>query len=377
MRRSAANGAAGGPRGSGPPPALEWRGGREGYLSLIDQTLLPARFRRIAVRDVRVLWDSIRRLAVRGAPAIGVAAAYGVFLGARAFSWKGARKAARFRRAVHRAAGYLATSRPTAVNLFWALDRMKARLDEILARSKGKVSRNVILDDLLAEAKAVHREDQELCRAIGRHGASLLKDGWTVLTHCNAGSLATGGSGTALSVIYAARAAGKRIDVFADETRPLLQGARLTSWELTQAGVDVTLICDSAAATVLASGKVQCVVVGADRIAENGDVANKIGTRGLAVLAKEHGVPFYVAAPSTTFDAALRSGGQIPIEERSPLEVLEGFGRRTAPRGVSAYNPAFDVTPARYVTGIITERGVIRAPCRKSIQRHLGSRDRV
>jgi methylthioribose-1-phosphate isomerase len=224
---------------------------------------------------------------------------------------------------------------------------------------------------LLDEARAIHREDEALCSAIGVHGADLIADGGTVLTHCNAGALATGGCGTALAAIYAAAGQGKSIRVFADETRPLLQGARLTAWELRRAGIDVTVLCDNAAPSLLRSGRIGCVIVGADRIAANGDVANKIGTYGVAVLARENGVPFYVAAPTSTFDASILRGEDIPIEERAADEVLAGFGKRTAPPGVAAYNPAFDVTPARYITGIVTEAGVLRAPYGPAIRRLL------
>ena len=246
--------------------------------------------------------------------AIGVAAAYGV-VPRRATSR--ATTPARFRGDVLRVAQRLASSRPTAVNLFWSLERMRGALRRVLAEP-GEFDRRAAGERLLEEARAIHGEDRALCDAIGRHGAQLIGNGWTVLTHCNAGALATGGSGTALAVIYEAARQGKKLEVFADETRPLLQGARLTSWELQRAGIDVTVICDNAAASVLQSGRVQCVVVGADRIAANGDVANKVGTYGVAVLAREHGVPFYVAAPSTTFDLSLRSGAEIPIEDGAP-----------------------------------------------------------
>ncbi|HVR74319.1 MAG TPA: S-methyl-5-thioribose-1-phosphate isomerase, partial [Planctomycetota bacterium] len=273
-----------------PVPTLRWVGGVGGAVEMIDQTLLPAKLQVITVRDERALRSAIRRLAVRGAPAIGVAAAYGIVLAARSSraSSQGA-----FRRAVQAASKRIAASRPTAVNLFWALERMEARLGALLDGTRS-FDRDALIAALLEEARSIHREDEELCRAIGRHGAALLENGWNVLTHCNAGALATGGSGTALAVVYAAREAGLEVGVFADETRPLLQGARLTSWELGRAGVHVTLICDSAAASVIGSGRVHCVIVGADRIAANGDVANKIGTYGVAVLAREHGVPFYV-----------------------------------------------------------------------------------
>ena len=358
-----------------PPAALEWIGGVQGYVSLTEQTLLPERLKKVRIRDKKAMWDAIYRLAVRGAPAIGIAAAYGVVLGvrgSRAVSPKG------YLSALKRTTEYLASSRPTAVNLFWALERMEAKAAatvSALAGSKPRTKRTprggfdarAVTAALLEEAKAIHTEDQALCRAIGRHGARLLKNGWNVLTHCHAGALATGGMGTALSVVYGAVQDGKSVQVFANETRPLLQGARLTAWELQQAGVDVTVLCDNAAASLMRSGQVQCVVTGADRIAANGDVANKIGTYGVAVLAREHGIPFYVAAPSTTFDLTLKSGAEIPIEQRAAREVAEGFGRRTVPRGVPVYNPAFDVTPAKYIEGLITELGVLRSPFRKSI----------
>jgi methylthioribose-1-phosphate isomerase len=346
-------------------PTLEWVGGVKGYVAMIDQTLLPNQLKVIRVRNERDMWEAIRRLAVRGAPAIGVAAAYGTILGARRST---ATTASAFRRDLQKVAKYLATSRPTAVNLFWALGRMRQTMNRLPGKAV-PFCRDTVLEQLLEEARGIHREDEALCEAIGRHGASLIEDGSNVLTHCNAGSLATGGAGTALAVVYAAARAGKTVGVYADETRPLLQGARLTSWELKQAGIDVTLICDNAAATVLRSGRVQCVVVGADRIAANGDVANKIGTYGVAVLAHENGVPFYVAAPSTTFDLDIGHGDNIPIEERPPEEIVGEPGKRTAPTGIGVFNPAFDVTPARYVTAIITEAGVIRRPYRRSIAR--------
>jgi methylthioribose-1-phosphate isomerase len=246
----------------------------------------------------------------------------------------------------------LRTSRPTAVNLFWALDRMARRAEQATPREVGRT--------LLAEAAAIDEENHQMCLAIGRHGASLVPDGGGVLTHCNAGSLIAGEYGTALSPLYTAHAQGKRFHVFADETRPLLQGSRLTAWELMQHGLDVTLICDNMAAQVMREGRVQMAVVGADRIAANGDTANKIGTYGVAVLARAHGIPFYVAAPSSTFDLSLSSGDQIPIEQRDTREVTDGFGRPTAPADVHVYNPAFDVTPAGLIAAIVTERGVIR-----------------
>jgi len=330
------------------PKTLEWIGSTTGHLSLIDQTLLPGEARYIDCRTVDAVWEAIRVLRVRGAPAIGVAAAYGTVIGTRAKIADGVEP----RLAVALAADYLATSRPTAVNLFRALDEMRRAADEA---APGRM-----VAALLDRAIAFHRADQQMCRDIGRHGAELLSDGDGVLTHCNAGALATSGMGTALAVIYEAARAGKRLKVFADETRPLLQGARLTAWELQRAGIDVTLICDNMAASVMASGRIRKVVVGADRIAANGDTANKIGTYGVALCAAAHGLPFYVAAPSTTFDLNLPDGSGIPIEERAETEITEGFGKRTAPVGVRVYNPAFDVTPARLIAGIVTELGVIR-----------------
>ncbi len=346
--------------------AVEWVGGLDGYAAVLDQTLLPGRVRVLRVRDLEIMWRAIRRLAVRGAPAIGVAAAYGVVLGVRGAAGKGRGP---FAKALERTVLRLGSARPTAVNLFWALARMKEMGRRLLA--EGRPGREAA-EALLEEARAIHREDAEQCAAIGEHGASLLRDGSTVLTHCNAGALATGGMGTALAAVYAAAAVGKRIRVFADETRPLLQGARLTSWELRRSGIDVTLICDGAAGRVLGEGKIDCAIVGADRIASNGDTANKIGTYGVALLARAHRVPFYVAAPSTTFDLSLRTGAAIPIEERAAEEVSSGFGRPTAPEGIRVYNPAFDVTPADLITAFITEKGIIRPPYRKNIARALG-----
>jgi methylthioribose-1-phosphate isomerase len=331
-------------------PTLKWTGEA---LELIDQTLLPAELLIIKCRTAADVHGAIRRLAVRGAPAIGVAAAYGVLLAARE-----ARDgtAAELRDAAREAADYLETARPTAVNLSWAAERMAAAAGEKAASAEELYAR------LGREASAIEEEDREANRRMGAFGAALLKDGATVLTHCNAGALATTDYGTALGVIYAARDAGKNISVYADETRPLLQGARLTAWELIQAGVPTTLICDDMAATVMAQGKVDGVIVGADRIAANGDFANKIGTLGLAVLARRFLVPFYVAAPLSTVDFGIAAGREIPIEERAAEEVTEFAGARTAPTGVDVYNPAFDVTPAALVDAIITEAGVARAP---------------
>ena len=336
------------------PPALI-----PGHIRMVDQTRLPAKCRWLATRDVRAVWKAIRTLQVRGAPAIGIAAAFGVVAAAQA---RRQGNTPALLRTVEQAADYLATSRPTAVNLFWALERMRR-----VAREHHGAAPAAFVERLAREAQAILDEDRAMCRAIGRHGAALLRDGHTVLTHCNAGGLATSQYGTALAPIYVAREQGKTIRVFADETRPLLQGARLTVWELMQAGIDVTLICDNMAACVMQQGLINTVLVGADRIAANGDTANKVGTYGLAVLAREHHIPFYVLAPSSTFDLSIPDGSRIPIEERAAQEVVDGFGRRTAPRNAKVYNPAFDVTPARLITGIVCERGLLRPPFRRSL----------
>jgi methylthioribose-1-phosphate isomerase len=347
-------------------PTLRWKGDATGDLILIDQTLLPSRIEHIVCHTADDVWQSIKVLRVRGAPAIGVAAAYGVIVATRTFRES---PVSQLLHQVQTVCEYLATSRPTAVNLFWALDRMRQRAN-LIAGEPGIMSA-LMHDRLLDEARRIDHEDKEMCSAIGRHGSALLKSGMTVLTHCNAGALATAGDGTALSVIYAAVSEGKQIHVFADETRPLLQGARLTAWELQQRSVPVTLICDNMAAQVMKEGRIDLVITGADRIASNGDSANKIGTYGVAVLAKHHRIPFCIAAPSSTFDFALPDGSEIPIEQRSAEEITEGFGRRTAPEGIAVYNPAFDVTPAELIHAIITERGVIYTPTSESIARML------
>ena len=332
-------------------PTIEWADGR---IRLIDQTLLPNEFKQIYCDDVDSVWEAIKSLRVRGAPAIGIAAALGAVLGI----WKSeATNYDDFVSELKRVADYLATSRPTAVNLFWALERIKQT-----AEKQKHLGISELKQNLLDEALQIVEEDKSMCRAIGQHGLELVHNGDTILTHCNAGGLATSDYGTALAVMFAAHEAGKNISVYADETRPLLQGARLTTWELMQVGIDVTLICDNMAAQVMKEGKIQSIVVGADRIAANGDTANKIGTYGVAVLAKEHDIPFYVAAPTPTLDLSLETGDGIPIEQRSAEEVTEGFGKRTAPQGVKVYSPAFDVTPARLITAIITEKGIARPP---------------
>lgn len=336
----------------GLPRTLEWRGGLDGCLRIIDQTQLPLALCYLDCHDVTTVFQAIRSLRVRGAPAIGIAAAYGVCLGVRAGL---DRSEEEFFALLEQSAAHLAGSRPTAVNLFWALDRMRHLASSLRASTPPAE----IAARLLAEARAIHEADRQTCRAIGRHGAPLLAAGAGVLTHCNAGGLATADYGTALAVIFAAQEAGRRPSVYVDETRPLLQGARLTAWELAQRGIEATLICDSMAAQVMREGRVGAVIVGADRIAANGDTANKIGTYGVALLAAAHDIPFYVAAPISTFDLSLSTGDCIPIEQRPAEEITVGFGRRTAPEGIGVYNPAFDVTPARLIRGIVCERGVI------------------
>jgi methylthioribose-1-phosphate isomerase len=344
---------------------IQWISGVDGFVRLIDQTLLPTQVQYRDCRTVEEIWEAIRTLRVRGAPAIGVAAAMGVVLG---MQQSPAPERGSYLQRLREVSAYLRTSRPTAVNLFWALDRMESRAATLLeTHSPARITRG-----LLDEALAIENEDRRMCRAIGGHGAALITEGSGVLTHCNAGGLATADYGTALAVLFSAAELGRTFRVFADETRPLLQGARLTAWELQQRGLDVTLICDNMAAQVMKEGKVDLVVVGADRIAANGDTANKIGTYGVALLAHHHRIPFYVAAPSSTFDLSLRDGSAIPIEQRDPREITHGFGRQTAPEGIRVYNPAFDVTPAEFIAGIITEKGVIRPANETAIRAMLG-----
>ncbi len=337
---------------------IEWIGDAEaGHLRLLDQTRLPGEEVYIDCRDVLSVWEAIRRLSVRGAPAIGVAAAYGCVLGVQ--------NAQDCTQALDQTCDKLATSRPTAVNLFWALDRMK-RVEP------------VTVTELWSEARGIHEEDADMCHRIGRNALALLdrhisSSDRGVLTHCNAGALATGGIGTATAPMYLARERGRRIRVWVDETRPLLQGARLTAYELVAADIDVTLICDHMAAQVMREGRIGMVITGADRIASNGDTANKIGTYSLAVLAKHHGVPFYVAAPSSTFDLSVFDGSQIPIEQRAEDEITDGFGMRTAPEGVSVYSPAFDVTPHGLIAAIVTERGLIEPVNMQMVHQVIGS----
>jgi methylthioribose-1-phosphate isomerase len=347
-----------------PIRTIEWVGGVNGHVRLIDQTLLPTEFRYVECHDTKTIWEAIRSLRVRGAPAIGVAGAMGMVLGVRSCA---ARSFADFHTDLVQAADYLRSSRPTAVNLFWAIDRMVRT-----AEAHRDLNPDRIVQLLLREALAIEQEDRQMCRAIGRFGAELIDDGDCVLTHCNAGGLATADYGTALACMFAAHEQGKRFHVFVDETRPLLQGARLTAWELMQHGIESTLICDNMAGSVMRQGRVRLVITGADRIARNGDTANKIGTYSVAVLAHAHSIPFYVAAPSSTFDLSIASGESIAIEERDPREITHGFGRQTAPDGVAVFNPAFDVTPARLIHAIVTEKGIIRPVSEEAIRQVLG-----
>ena len=337
---------------SHPVETLCWA---DGVLKMIDQRVLPARFEYLSFDSARGVADGIRTMVVRGAPAIGVAAAYGVALEAQRL--KGASKV-EFDQGMNLGFEVLAASRPTAVNLFWALKRMRRAWDEC----DEDFSSSQIADQLLSLAHHVYREDIEINKAMGKFGAQLLPDGARVLTHCNAGALATAGWGTALGVFRSAIEAGKKISVIADETRPFLQGARLTAWEMVHEGIPVTLITDNMSGHLMSLGEIDAVVVGTDRVAANGDVANKIGTYMVAVLAKRHNIPFYVACPTSTIDMGISSGKDIPIEERAKEEVT-GFGDlQWAPKGVQVRNPAFDVTPAELVTALITEKGVIEAP---------------
>ncbi len=339
-----------------------------GALVLLDQTRLPDELVSITCQNSKSIWNAIRTLQVRGAPAIGVAAGYGVVVGLDESrpddqSWQ---------TNVGPVCDYLAGSRPTAVNLFWALNRMRRRAEQLGHRTWLDARRA-----LLAEAHAIRDEDAAMCRAIGRAGQHLIEDGAGVLTHCNAGALATSEYGTALALVYTAAEKGREFTVFVDETRPLLQGSRLTAWELERHKISTTLICDNMAAVMMAQQRIGVVITGADRIAANGDTANKIGTYSLAVLAAAHEIPFYIAAPSSTFDMQTLNGSLIPIEQRPPEEVRTIMGIATAPPSVQVYNAAFDVTPARLITGIVTEHGIIHPVNVRNIRSVLGLNERI
>lgn len=336
--------------------SIEWK---SDHVRIIDQTFLPARTIFCDIRDVGQMWEAIKKLRVRGAPAIGIAAAYGFYLGIRDLQEE---SYAGFKIEMDRIADYLASSRPTAINLNWALERLK---NTIHAHREKSVSE--IKEIILKTAITIHEEDKRICERIGKHGQELVPQDAQILTHCNTGSLATGMYGTALSMIYHAHLAGKNIHVWVDETRPLLQGARLTAWELMKAEIPMTLICDSAAGHVMKSTKVDLIVVGTDRVAANGDTANKIGTYSLSVLAKEHGIPFYVAAPLSSIDMNIENGDQIPIEERDSKEITDFGSTTVAPAKVNTFNPAFDVTPAANITAFITEKGIVKPDYRKNL----------
>jgi methylthioribose-1-phosphate isomerase len=347
---------------------LKWIGSIDGFLELTDQRRLPTEFVKLPCNSIEELFEAIRTLAVRGAPAIGVAAAYGLVLGMQKLS--DSTSAHEGLSVLAQSGDYLCSSRPTAVNLFWAVDRIRRKAEELVA-AQPAIGIQALRELVLSEANAIFEQDVEMCRRIGQHGHKFIREGDGVLTHCNAGALATAGQGTALSVMFEANKIGTGFKVYVDETRPLLQGARLTTWELRQAGIDVTLVCDSMAGWLMKQGKINAVITGADRIAANGDTANKIGTYNLSILARQHNIPFYVAAPSSTFDLKIENGDQIRIEER-PAEEITSLGQtRLAPDGTSVYNPAFDVTNGADITAIITEMGIIEKPDAEKIREHL------
>lgn len=334
----------------------------ENRLVILDQSLLPNEKRFLRLGKVGEVWDAIHHLKVRGAPAIGIAAAYGAYLGvksSRADNYNDLyTDFIRIKR-------YLETSRPTAVNLFWALRRMEKRMESCKDKTVDEIKRS-----LKEEAESIHSEDEKVCESIGKNALTLLQPGWGILTHCNAGALATAKYGTALAPIYLGNQAGYRFKVYADETRPLLQGARLTAWELMEAGVDVTLICDNMASIVMKEGRIQAVLVGCDRVAANGDTANKVGTSGVAILAKHYGIPFYVCSPLSTIDLACNSGSDIPIEERKSGEITDmWYQKPMAPAGVKTYNPCFDVTDGSLISAIVTEKGIAYPPYGESLAR--------
>ena len=342
-----------------PVDTISWK---NGACRIIDQTSLPGTLRYFRLKDEKGVWEAIHSMSIRGAPAIGIAAAYGLFLGARKSK---AENFPAFKKELQALAHYLMSSRPTAVNLSWAVQRVLQVVEK-----NSHLSIHHLKKRILQEAHDILEEDRNACKTLGDHGAQLIKNGSRVLTHCNAGGLATSGYGTALAVIYRAVEAGKKISVYADETRPLLQGARLTTWELARNKIPVTVICDNMAGYLMSLGKIDVVIVGADRITASGDFANKIGTYSLAILADVHNIPFYVAAPLSSFDLSLKNGKDIPIEQRPDKEIAKIGHKQLIPKeGVEVFNPAFDVTPHRYVTAFITEKGVIRPPFSKKIPR--------
>lgn len=330
--------------------SIKWE---KDQLILLDQTLLPEETVFLSLSTIEKVWEAIRTLKVRGAPAIGMAAAYGLYIGVRNSQEE---NVIAFIAELEKKSDYLATARPTAVNLVWAMNRLKDKAHQGFKQGmNAKCIKKVLLD----EALQIQKEDEKVCRKIGEHALSLFQDGMGILTHCNAGSLATAMYGTATAPFYIAKERGWNLKVFADETRPVLQGARLTTWELQKAGIDVTLICDNMAAVVMANHWVQAVIVGTDRVASNGDVANKIGTYSVALLAKAQGIPFYVAAPLSSIDLSTPTGKEIQIEERPEDEIILGLGKRIAPQGIKVYNPAFDITPFSLVTAFVTEKGIV------------------
>ncbi|MHC4622540.1 MAG: S-methyl-5-thioribose-1-phosphate isomerase [Planctomycetota bacterium] len=347
---------------------LKWVGRADGFLELTDQRKLPGECALVQCRNVEQVWEAIKTLTVRGAPAIGVAAAYGLVLSLQKLNADDGLKAGLS--ALAESCKYLASSRPTAVNLFWAVDRV-SRNAKVHVAGRPDANLQTLKELVLAEANAIFQEDVDMCRRIGENGQKLIKEGSGILTHCNAGALATAGQGTALSVMFEAHKKARQFKVYVDETRPLLQGARLTAWELQQAGIDATVICDNMAGWLMKQGKINAVITGADRIAANGDTANKIGTYSLAALAQKHRIPFYIAAPSSTFDLSIKTADEILIEERAPEEVTTFAKTQIAPEGIKVYNPAFDVTEASLITAIITEKGVIEKPNANNISEHF------
>lgn len=348
-----------------PVETITWKNGK---VRFIDQTLLPHEMKFISTDDIRRLWLAIKRLEVRGAPAIGIAGALGIVIGIRGSR---ANRFDKFIKELQGCSEYLGSSRPTAVNLFWALKRMERAAINNCFKPVTEIKKI-----LLGEALKIIEEDMADCRRMARFGSRLVKHGSRILTHCNAGGLATADYGTALGVLFESNRQGKKIKAYVDETRPLLQGARLTTWELMREGIDTTLICDNMAAGLMAKGSIDMIFVGADRIASNGDTANKVGTYNIAVLAKHHKIPFYVVAPLSTFDFGIKTGKDIPIEERSGDEVRAVLGKLIAPKGIKVYNPSFDVTPNELITAIVTERGVLKRPYSRAITRlHGAERD--